>query len=130
MSAGALFHWLEVQADKCELALPGFLRYDVVGDPASWVQHAGICLLVTAGGALLGLFAGSWMLGARIGSHVGAAYYIVREALQALEHMRSGDVALEWRRRSNGALKVGWLADGLLDCAGPLLVATACNVIA
>lgn len=124
------FSTLEVLADRVERSLPRWLRYDVVGDPASWVQHTGVCLLVTAAGALVGLVAGHGLLGAQVGAHGARAYYAVREALQAVGHYRDRDVAFEWRRQSNRALKVGWVPDGLLDFAGPLLVAIACDRIA
>lgn len=120
-----VFHWLEVKADEIEAHLPGFLRYDVVGDPASWVQHGMICSAVSGVGAAISFaILHDVHPGLRFFSAGAAVYYLIRESIQAAGHaVLEGWAAAVWiRRRADGGLLVGWGLDGLGDFALPLLI--------
>lgn len=108
----------------------GFLDWgDSLGDMESWIQHGMVCASVaSAWGAL------SWVcgLGFRAGFAHGAAImlvvYVVRELVQGLGHARNSGPHgpfVDRRRRLpwQKGIRVGWLIDGVLDLAGPLLAA-------
>jgi hypothetical protein len=110
---------IEQLGDKIEEHLPGFLNWENIGDPASWVQH---WLISGAVRFAVGHFAGD-----DVGRHFAFGLYFARELFQSFRRVRKHGWAQafrwHWTHPEPGVsrLKVGWLGDGIGDMAGPTI---------
>ena len=108
-------------ADRLEDRLPWALKYNGIGDPASWYfSHPAFCAAGALVGALVGAPLGMGRLGLLVGWAAVAAFYtIVREPLDGFGKYRAagwrGAIRRVDRNPYGGRYQVGWLVDGVLD---------------
>jgi hypothetical protein len=117
----SLLRRLERVAEAIERRTP-VVRWDVLGDLASWIQHTAVCAFAAiAGGVLAGLAVQDFSLGARVASGLSLFVYAIKERGEYLEHARQRHARWKWERRGV-YLKVGFVADMIGDLAGPIAV--------
>ena len=112
---------LNVVADGFEKKLPSWLRFQRLGDPATWIHHTLITMGVSIVGAVLAMFSGTAMgLGAFAWGCGGAAYYVQREISNIQHHLAHREEAGNaiWRGPPH---YTGWVLDGVGDALFPIL---------
>ena len=106
---------LNALAVAWEPRLPNWLRFERWGDPATWVHHTLVTMVVSIVGAILAMLSGTDMgLGAFAWGCGGAAYYLYREVTDFLHHLSHREEAGNaiWRGPPH---YTGWVVDCLGD---------------
>lgn len=94
--------------------LPAFLKSGK--EWTTWVHHALIAALITLYVVLWAIvLPDSWVIGARLGSGIALAIYVIREAYNWRHHAKEGTPG-KWD------LPYGWGIDGIMDTVGPILI--------
>tara|TARA_Y100000296_G_scaffold35926_1_gene41604 strand:- start:53 stop:520 length:468 start_codon:yes stop_codon:yes gene_type:complete len=112
---------LNALAVRWEPRLPSWLRFERWGDPATWVHHVLVTMVVSIVGAILAMLSGTEMgLGAFAWGCGGAAYYLYREVTDFLHHLSHREEAGNaiWRGPPH---YTGWVVDCLGDGLLPVL---------
>lgn len=120
MSLDGFFGPLSRFADNIEERyLPRWFRWNGGGgDFVSWIHHTLWALVFAGFGVLIGWMAGEPVLGAKGGSLMALAFYLLRESISLVDQW--GDPGMWWRGRPHWT---GYLPDAVMDCVGPALVA-------
>ena len=106
-------------ADGVEKLIPRWLSYASLGDPATWLHHTIITIIVSHIGAFLALLTGTRFIAGAFAYAVGAvAFYAVREAGDFAHHRAEKGASLSaiWRGPPH---YTGWAVDCAMDLLCP-----------